>query len=106
MKCAKGCGVDVVVPETHVCGSGLEIVSQLPAELRAILGRDDVEIEYVHRPHPNLILLEAFISALGAMSPAQRQMTMEELENRVCLFCGASDPDCPCWLEEVAEVPS
>lgn len=51
-------------------------------------------------------LLDFFASSLQRMSPAQRKMTMEELENRVCLFCGAADPDCPCWLEEKREVPS
>lgn len=53
------------------------------------------------------LILEAFLSALAAMPPAAREMTMQELENRICLFCGAADPECPCWLtDEELEVPS
>lgn len=49
--------------------------------------------------------LDTFLAALAAMPPEMREMAMDKLRERVCMFCGADDPDCPCWCEEAA-VPS
>jgi hypothetical protein len=85
------------------CGShALENAEPLP---------DDVLSRYlgaIHATKPRSVtsvnlILEAFLSAIGAMSPEQRLATMTELGERICVFCGTPDTDCPCWLEKDEE---
>jgi hypothetical protein len=83
-------------------------------ELCAICGADVVAIDdgsrdrtvLVHdglcltNPHP---AVSAFLAALRAASPIDREAMVEELRENCCVLCGDLDPECPCWEAEEEE---
>lgn len=46
--------------------------------------------------------VEMFIECLRATPPAEREMMMDYLREKLCILCGADDPNCPCWEREEA----
>jgi len=45
----------------------------------------------------------AFLSALRAAEPIDREIMVDELREHACVLCGALDPNCPCWEAEEEE---
>ena len=45
----------------------------------------------------------AFLAALRAASPIDREIMMDGLRDNACLLCGDLDPNCRCWEAEEEE---
>lgn len=45
----------------------------------------------------------AFLAALRAATPIDREIMMGELRENCCFLCGNLDSDCDCWIVEEVE---
>jgi len=50
-------------------------------------------------------VVDMFALCVASSSPDEREMMMTYLRSKVCLLCGAPDPDCECYLMAEA-IPS
>jgi hypothetical protein len=57
------------------------------------------------KPPSAVDAVDAFILLLALSGHTEREMMITYLRSKVCILCGAPDPDCECYLVEEA-IPS